>query len=200
VHATLALESHQVTVVGSIPVTTVARTLFDLGRLCRPERVERAVDDALADGQVTVAELEAVLEDLAGPGRAGTATMRAIVADRGFGFVAPRSRLERRFLNIVAGYGLPEPRREINVSGDDGWIGRVEFVYQEGVLVECDGRRWHSALLDIERDQARDNAFRANGFIVLRFRYRVLKEQPEFVARQVRLALEQASQRHPAAR
>jgi very-short-patch-repair endonuclease len=182
----------------AIPKTSVARTLFDLGRLFDKPRVERAVDSALGADLVTVTALDRILRDLAGPGRAGTKIMRELLEERGAGFVAPRSRLERRFWEICRDYDLPTPRREVDLGTNDAWNGRVEFVFDPGVLVEIDGRRWHTALLDQLADEDRDDAFRAAGFIVLRFRYRVLRDDPARVATRVREAIESAK-RGPAA-
>src|SRR4051794_18340002 len=131
-----------------IPTTSVARTLFDLGRLFDKPKVERAVDSALAADLVTVTALDRVLRDLAGPGRAGTKVMRELLEERGAGFVVTRSRLEKRFLQICGENDLPTPRREVDLGTNEAWNGRVEFVFDPGVLVEIDGRRWHTALLD----------------------------------------------------
>lgn len=181
-----------------IPTTSVARTLFDLGRMFDKPKVERAVDSALAADLVTVTALDRVLRDLAGPGRAGTRIMRELVEERGAGFVVTRSRLEKRFLQLCGEYGLPEPRREIDLGTEEGWNGRVEFVFDPGVLAEIDGRRWHTALLDQIADEERDNAFRAAGFIVLRFRYRILRDHPAVVATRVLQAIETAKRLHAA--
>ena len=198
IHYSRALPSHHLAPKSIIPVTGVARTLFDLGRLLDKPTVERALDSALAADLVTVTTLDRVLRDLAGPGRAGTKTMRELLEERGAGFVVTRSRLEKRFLQICSEHDLPTPRREIDLGTDEAWNGRVEFVFDPGVLAEIDGRRWHTALLDQLADEDRDNTFRAAGFIVLRFRYRVLRDRPVAVAKQVRAAIETAK-RHAAA-
>lgn len=197
-HFSRALPASHVAERDGIPVTTAARTLLDLGRLLRPARVERALDDALAAGLVTTADVERVLHDLAGPGRAGTKLMRELLEERGDGFVAPRSRLERRFLDLVRAEQLPDPRREVDLGTETEWNGRVEFVFDPAVLVEIDGRRWHTALLDMERDDQRDNVFRSEGFIVLRFRYRTLRDRPAVVAERIRRAIETASRQRAA--
>lgn len=192
-HYSRALPPNHVLARGAIPTTSVARTLFDLGRLCTPKRLERAVDDAIAMRIVTVHALVRVLGDLAGPGRAGTVVMRELLEARGDGFVVPRSRLERRFLAIVQEEQLPTPRREIDLGSDEEWNGRVEFVFDHGVHVEVDGRRWHTALLDRRLDRQRDNEFIASGFAPLRFNWEDLRDRPKFVAEQIRRALATAA-------
>src|SRR5438067_1648652 len=49
------LPPEHITVVELIPVTTVPRTIFDLMALVRPERAERALDNALAMGLTDIA-------------------------------------------------------------------------------------------------------------------------------------------------
>lgn len=42
------------------------------------------------------------------------------------------------------------------------------------MILEADGRTYHTRLGDFERDRARDNAAAASGLIVLRFTWRML--------------------------
>lgn len=46
------------------------------------------------------------------------------------------------------------------------------------LVVEADSRRWHARQADFERDKLRDNALAAEGIVVLRFSYRMLKQDP----------------------
>jgi hypothetical protein len=195
IHYSRALPPHHLAVRTAVPATSVARTLFDLARVRRAPAVERALDSTLAANLVTVQACERVLFDLAGPGRAGTKLMRDLLDERGVGFVAPSSRIERRFMDLVRDYDLPRPRREIDLGSDEAWNGRVEFVFDPGVLVEIDSRRWHTALLDMEHDDDRDATFRGEGFAVLRFRYRVLRDRPAIVADRIRRNIAAAKRR-----
>lgn len=44
------------------------------------------------------------------------------------------------------------------------------------LIVEGDGRRWHTRRADMERDRLRDNEATAHGFAVLRFTYEMLRD------------------------
>ncbi len=79
----LHLPDHHVRVVDGIPVTTVARTLFDLTGAVHPARSERALDNALSRRLVTIPACWRVLDDLAEHGRAGTVCFRAFLEARG---------------------------------------------------------------------------------------------------------------------
>jgi hypothetical protein len=169
IHRKCVLPSGHVEQFEGIPVTTVARTIFDLAGTVHPGRVERALDTCLARRLVTRSALQAVFDSLAKRGRTGTALMRRLLAARGPAYVAPASGLERRFLEILEDANLPVPDREIEVGGADGWGGRVEFVYRDArLLIEIDSRTYHSSLLDLEADRARDNRLMAAGWRMLR--------------------------------
>jgi very-short-patch-repair endonuclease len=72
---------------------------------------------------------------------------------------------------------LPAPAKQV-VLGDELPIGRVDFVYEQSRLViELDGRRWHEALLDAERDKVRDARLTGNGWRPMRVTWRRLKRQ-----------------------
>jgi very-short-patch-repair endonuclease len=193
-HYTTLLPDHHRKTLDAIPSTTVGRTLFDLCAVVHPGRAARAVDNCLARKWVTVPALWRVLDDLAIQGRNGTCALREILLDRGEGYVAPASELERRFMQVLREARLALPARELDLGDADQWIGRVEFVYRaERVLIEVDSRLHHSALLDFEHDRDRDNRFVAAGFRVLRVTYEMLHERPREVVNLVKRALKAAA-------
>ena len=49
------------------------------------------------------------------------------------------------------------------------------------LIVEGDGRRWHTRKADHDRDRLRDNEAVAHGYVVLRFTYEMLRDSPESV-------------------
>jgi very-short-patch-repair endonuclease len=114
-------------------------------------------------------ELDAVL--LTATGRA-TKGLRAILN----GPDAPtRSRLEDRFLTLVAQAGLPRPEVNQKVRGyevDALWRG-------ERLIAELDGYRFHSSRSAFETDRARDARLQAAGYRVVRITWRQLTKEPE---------------------
>ena len=190
VHGSLALPPNHVTVLDGIPVTTPARTIFDLAGVMHPKRVERALDDSLAQGLLTLRDLQAVHVRLAKRGRRGTAATRRWLEARGEGYVAPNSDLEAAGRRLLREAGLPDPDPEVDLGDDVGWVGRVDLFYRQAKLViELDSRRHHSSLLDRDADRSRDNRLMAAGFRVLRFTWEDIHDRPGFVVQQVRAAL-----------
>jgi very-short-patch-repair endonuclease len=136
--------TEHVTAVAGIATTRVPRTLVDLAGALHPARVERAVDNCLAAGSVTLEELRAVTLQLTARGRRGIALMHAILEARGPGYVATESELEARFAALVRASGLPEPVRQLDVGDAHQRAGRVDFAYPAArLVVEIDSRRHH---------------------------------------------------------
>lgn len=195
-HRSTSLPPHHVTTIDGLPVTSAARTVFDLARVASPRRfwrgwpavhpikAERALDDALANG-TTYAELDRVLGDLEGRGRGGTVLFRSLMADRGPGMALTESELEDLVERTFRSHGLEPPVRQREVGGTSAPVGRVDFLEPAArTVLEADGRKHHSELLDRERDAWRDLELAAAGFLVVRVTHRQLTREPaRFVAR-----------------
>lgn len=191
VHRWRPFPSDHLTIIDGIVTTRVARTLVDLAGVVHPKRVERAVDNSLAAGTVTVDSLRDTFSDLAGRGRRGVAVMRSLLAERTADVAAPASELEARFIELLRAAGLPDPVRQLDVGDDEGWIGRVDFAYPDvGLLVELDGRRHHSALVDRRADARRDDRMRLGGWRHIdRFTWADMAERDDLVVAHLRRRL-----------
>lgn len=192
-HRTNLLPEHHRTTIDGIPTTTPARTLCDLTAVTGARRVERATDEALAMGLVTPASLGRCLQEVAGPGRRRTRSFRAIVDPRRDGYVPPMSELEARFLQLVVDHDLPWPQQQVDMADLEGWICRVDFLYQDGCLVvETDGRRHHTTETDREVDRARVARLEACGCRVERLTWADVVLRPAATARRLRALLAEA--------
>jgi very-short-patch-repair endonuclease len=142
-----------------IPVTTVARTLIDLGHVASPRAVERALEDSLRRRLTTVARVNDALAREGGRGRRGAATLGRILRERAG---APtESELERRLLALLRDAGLPPPRCQHLVRLPGGALARLDFAYPDAMLgIEADGYRWHSG-----REAWSDDRTRTNGLV-----------------------------------
>ncbi len=188
-HGSVWLPRSHVTVRGGIPVTTVARTLFDLAGVVHPARVERALDNVLSRNLCTSAEVHGVFDDLARRGRRGTVVMRELLAARGAGYIPPNSRLEALGRKVLTDAGIDDFEVEVDLGGHQEWIGRVDLLFRRAALVvELDSRTFHQSALDRDRDRRRDNDLMARGFRVLRVTWDDLTQRPDQVVAQVALA------------
>lgn len=192
-HRPRLLPPHHCTVVQGIPVTTVARTLFDLSGQVHPSRCERALDNALSRRLVALETLRQVTIELLEQGRTGSALMRRLLMARGAGYIPPASGLEARFLALLAQAGVETPECQVDVGGES-WIGRVDHLFRYWhVVVEIDSALHHSSKLDRESDARRDEALRRAGFDVLRFTDEQVWEHPDDVVAEVRASLAAAA-------
>src|SRR5205807_4942457 len=89
--------------------------------------------------------------------------------------------LELRFLDLIRRFGLAMPSGQVDL-GDQGWVGRVDFLYRSAMLVvEVDGRIGHVGHLDRIKDRERDNELMTSGWRVLRFTWEDLVNRVAWV-------------------
>ena len=166
----------------SIRVTTPERTILDLAGVVSLEELEQAI----AEGQVLriISEPALVKQVTRNPKRAGTRTLRRLL-DLDGGPAPTRSEAERRMLALVRAARLPVPEVNVPVGAHE-----VDFLWRrERLVVEVDGRRFHSSRRSFERDRARDADLAAAGLTVVRVTWRQLTEEPEAVAARLGAAL-----------
>ncbi|WP_263846932.1 endonuclease domain-containing protein [Sedimentimonas flavescens] len=65
---------------------------------------------------------------------------------------------------------------------------RLDFLIDNGLIVEVDGAQWHSSPEAIERDAERDKALAAKGYEILRIPAKVTLYKPDDAIKQVRQA------------
>lgn len=186
VHSSVLTPDDVVTVDG-VTMTSVARTLVDLG--CS-ESMES-----------TVIAADAALRELVAPAELATTLSRAhrrrgaSVARRALHFADGRSESpgESRLRVIQHRVGLPAPVLQVRVYTPGGaLIGRADQGYPElGLLMEFDGLVKYRAPLDPGRrpeevviaEKRREDNLRALGFLVARFTWNDLRDEAGLAAR-----------------
>ncbi len=182
IHQSNALAPHWITTVGPIPVTRPERTMVDLAGVLSRHRLELVLDAALDDRIVEIGTLIDAFDALAVRGRRGIAALRPMLVERGTGVVVDTTELERMFSAVLRDAGIVEPRRQVLLGGE-ALIGLVDFLFERvRLIVEVDGRKGHSQLLDFERDRRRDQIAMTQGLRVVRFTYRQISRRPWEVA------------------
>ena len=163
-HWPLLLPSHHLTVVRGIPVTTLARTIFDLAAMPKYAwRIGAIIDSIDGKSPSLLVALHTLLPEMAKRGRTGTVALREALSTR----PADRVRLtglERRFEHILRSAGVSLPRRQVDLGGHS-WIGRVDYFDDEiKVIYEIDSIAHHTSLTDRVHDDRRDAAAIEAGF------------------------------------
>jgi hypothetical protein len=113
-----------------------------------------------------------------------------VLAERLPGDPVPESRLERMFLAFCDASGIRRPELQVALPGWDPTRGRVDGMFRpERVIVEIDGRRWHTRVADLERDHRRDLQAAAMGYRVVRITYLMLRYDRAMLQEQLQKAL-----------
>ena len=152
-----ALPAEDVVERDGVRVTSVRRTLADVGREWQLGETVVAVDDALADGRVTLPELQTAAlgqTHWAGCGRAARAFSLARV-----GALSPH---ESRTRLALLGAGLPEPLLQQAVFVGSRLVAVLDMYWPDhGVFGECDGMVkytdpwWGRSPADVLREEKR---------------------------------------------
>jgi very-short-patch-repair endonuclease len=193
VHRSADLLSDDIDLIGTIPVTTLARTAADLFTCLRPARAEWVIEGLLGRGQLTIEELAEVHGRFARQGRPATVHLRDLLAHLD---EAPplMSEMEQRLRALVLAVGLDEPQRQVPLPGWVDHPAHVDFAYPEHrLIIEVDSRSWHSRFTEFELDRRRDNAAQVAGWTVLRFTWRQVTQDRDYVVATIRAALRRAA-------
>lgn len=202
-HEPVLLPPQHIVTLDGVPTVLPARALFDVAGTRRRgaelpwwvDRIARMVDTAWSMRLVSGRSLHAMLDDLAQRGRPGIRVMRQVLESRGLDYVPPASGLESRFEQILVRAGEPALRRQVD-TGDDRWIGRVDFRDPAlPVIAEIQSERFHSSLIDRQLDAARVRRLEAAGFVVVQVTDTDVWHRPAVVVEQVRAARRVAERR-----
>jgi hypothetical protein len=153
--------------------TTPTRALADMLTLpnTSEKRCERALDNARSARLTNHVLLSRIAAQLCGRGWPGTTFLRDYLERKPVDWVPPASNLARRFIELIKEAGMPEPRSEVNLGDEVAWLGRVDCLDpQLPLIAEIDSERFHTAPLDVESDEQRDENMNRAGFEVIRFR------------------------------
>lgn len=164
-----------------LPVTNVPRTVVDLAAVLDPSALASVVENLLCEGRLQLGPLTARAVAHRRPGRRGSAALAALLEDLGPGYVPSASELEALLFGVLRAGGLPEPVRQDTLPAltQDG---RVDGAYPWAHLIlEADGRRWHTRVADFARDRQRDIEAGLLGWRVVRFVWSDLVERPTWV-------------------
>lgn len=181
------LRDDEVGVVRGMPVTTPARTAFDLGRRYGLERAIIAVDAlARATGlkPVGVARLAETRR-----GARGIVQLRQVVELMDSGAESPQE-TRTRLLLIAAGF--PRPQTQILVvDGYGSFIGRIDMGWEQfKVGVEYDGPQHWDDPEQHARDIDRLAELAAQGWLIIRVSRDLLRHRPHVFLARVRDAMQ----------
>jgi len=183
IHRTCVLDAEDLTEVSGIPTTTVARTLLDLAGHIPSDHLAKAIKEAERQRTFDLRAVQAAMARTRGrTGRGHGALKEAIEEYAALGLSATDSLLEDAFHRLVRDHGLPSPAINAYVEGF-----KIDAVWRsQRVAVELDGWAHHHTRHSFETDRERDATLTENGWRVVRFTYRQLRERPDRVVHVLR--------------
>lgn len=187
-----ALTAADVTEVDGIPVTSLARTLLDLGMMVREPALEHACNQAVIERLFDMRAIEELLRR--SRGHRGAARLRRVLT-RGdlSGENVTKSGLEARYRHLCVKAGLPKP--EINrylLLGEE--YHQVDFLWRaQRVVIETDSDRYHQTGWQRARDAHRDELLMKHRFLHDRVSEDVIVHRPSEAVKVASVLLDQAA-------
>lgn len=155
--------------IDGIPVTGIARSVFDSAALVDDAELDCIVDAVLRQRLCRLKDLVATVDEHGTNGRAGAGRLKRLLLERQPAERVPDSRFNRLVGRLLVDAGLEAPiyEHEVDVNGRRL---RVDLAYPEhGLAIECDSARWHHNRRSFQLDPKRRNLLLAAGYRVLSF-------------------------------
>jgi len=181
-----ALPGDEREVVEGIPVTSLARTLFDLASTLSRRELERAFHEAEVRQLTGKLSVPRLLRRY--PRHRGSRALRGILAAKRPEGIS-RNDFEERFLALLDAHGLPRPRMNAAVHLR-GRFFEIDCLWDDDRLaVELDGGAVHRTRSAFHGDRERDRILVAEGYRTARVTWDQLRDEPEEIVADLRLAL-----------
>ena len=166
---------------GPFVVSTVAQTLCDsAGRLGR--RLDAVLEEAITSGRTSVGEVLARCEALVPQPPEGVPRLVALALELEEISSVATSVLELALYRILEDPRIPRWEAQATPKWWPNAGERVDaYVPSWRLIVEADGRSWHTRRGDFEKDRRRDHIALANGHRIVRFTHQQLVNEPDYV-------------------
>jgi hypothetical protein len=168
-----------------IPCTALPRTLLDLAGMLSATRFERVLERTEELRRFDLVALQEILTRTGHHPGAGKLRRALAIYREDPAFV--RSKLERRFLDLVKKAGLPAPSMNLNVAGYE-----LDAYWEpEQFAVELDVYETHGSHAAFERDRLRQEDLKLKGVEMIRITGPRLDREPRATVERVRAHLAQ---------
>ena len=175
------------TAVDGLPVTTPARTIVDLAAAVHPARLSPIVEATHHARIASYSEVGVCMTSIARRGKPGVRRLARVLDNLTATKGVTMSKLERLLLELIADAGLPRPVSQHAFPGRLFTNGCVDAAYIDAKLViEADGRAWHTRIADVKRDRERDNDAARLGWQTLRLLHEHITADPTGTAELIR--------------
>jgi hypothetical protein len=161
-----------------IPVTSVARTLFDYAEVVHPDRLRHAWEESDRLGLLRLDAVQRACER--GRGRRALRPIRLLLA-AGLAASRTRSPLEERFHEFCVAYGIPAPSTNVLVLDEE-----VDALWPGAKLIaELDSWEYHRHRAAFNRDRRKDAARLVADYRTIRVTHDRLDEEANELAAEI---------------
>jgi very-short-patch-repair endonuclease len=170
-----------------LPVTTPPRTIVDLAAHVTPPRLLRIVEDASQARVASYTSVGECMTSIARRGKPGILKLARVLDTLTSTNAVSMSKLERLLFELLVAEGLPLPRAQFPFPGRLFTNGCVDAAYVDiKLVVEADGRSWHTRISELKRDHDRDADAARHGWQTLRLLHDHIVDDPAGTADLVR--------------
>lgn len=181
------LPIEDITIVDGLRVTTVERTICDLANLVSARQLQRLIEVSIVQERTTASLFRACASSFCRRGRRGSARIRLLrheLLDRAD---ISDSELEQRGVELLTKRGLTDFRLQHSPPWRDGPRGVVDIAWPEHRLIlELDGRRWHTVTEAMQEDRRRDRRATSHGWVVVRAPWDEVVHRPDSLVSDLR--------------
>jgi len=172
-----------------VRVTTPSRTWFDVART-RPLADALAVGDAVLRDRLCSREQLEVVATRAANFRGCRRVARALP------LLSPlrESPLESVSFAEFVDWGIPLPEMQVTILDEEGFVGRVDFLWRDALVIgEADGAGKYENRGVLLAERQREQRLRDLGYIVVRWTWDELMNEPWKVRLRIQRALRSAA-------
>jgi hypothetical protein len=190
VHRKLPIAPIDRAIVDGVAVTSGVRTVVELARTASADELDAALESLFLLGLTNEDLLMRRIAVLRSQGRYGIPALLDAI-DRRTSLAGAESWLEREYLRLISGAGLPTPAVQQVLSRTGDRAVRVDCRFPgTNVVVELLGYRYHRSRSQMNRDATRLNALLADGFAPYQFTFDQVTSCADHVVATTRLALD----------
>jgi hypothetical protein len=165
--------------VEGLPVSSVARTLFDLGRLLDFREFDGIGESLIVAGRLNLDQFASMTCRLARRGKPGSKSAHEFLEVRA-GSDPRATILERKGRAVLSRAGCPAPLSQYPIP----WAPRRRFddAYPNAAIaLEWDSRAWHEQRAAMKSDRRRDREAAVHGWVLLRYTWDEVTKTPEAI-------------------
>jgi len=172
--------------VNDIPTVTLAQVFVDLAQVVSESKLRAALGQRAGSYPLVLDAVRDRYCELAPRGGRNLRPLRAALERFGAGELPSETELERVLRLALSDPRIPPIQWQAPFPGRQPGARRVDgLIVPWSLIIEADGRAWHTRVEDFERDRRRDAEAASVGLLTLRFTFHQVSTEPAWVRQTV---------------